>query len=346
MGEESESTLQPKGKRRGAGLPWALAEEFEAEIKTELRTKGNLGMDAQAMLTHDARNLLTALELYCDLLDEPGVLSRPFRHYAEELRLVTGASRRLIDRISACGHSESGVGSAVGAALANVPSTSAILASRWPRMEGLIAEAKESEVPVSLGNRHSGFKPGQPIVSLAHELDANLSLLSALAGPGISVAVSRDGGQVPIQMNSDDLTRVLLNLVKNAAEAMPSGGHIQIHLEQLDDSVYLSVADTGDGIDEDALEAVFVSGVSTHRLHDAKGEANGTLWESEHRGLGLAIVQSLTTQAGGMVWASNRTGFSETELLSKQTELWGGAGGRTGTVISMMFPVVTTLDSE
>jgi signal transduction histidine kinase len=50
-------------------------------------------------LAHDAGNLFGALGLYCDLLALPGVLREEHRHYAEELRLLSGRSRKLIDRL-------------------------------------------------------------------------------------------------------------------------------------------------------------------------------------------------------------------------------------------------------
>ena len=52
-------------------------------------------------VAHDARNMVTALGLYCDLLEEPGVLATPFMHYGHELRLVAAASRRLVEKIVA-----------------------------------------------------------------------------------------------------------------------------------------------------------------------------------------------------------------------------------------------------
>jgi len=38
-------------------------------------------------------NMVAALGLYCDLLEEPGVFSEPFRHYGSELKMVASASR-------------------------------------------------------------------------------------------------------------------------------------------------------------------------------------------------------------------------------------------------------------
>src|ERR1017187_4037972 len=57
--------------------------------------------ESLADVAHDARNMVTALDLYCDLLKEPGVLAAPFAHYAGELKLVAAASRRLVEKLVA-----------------------------------------------------------------------------------------------------------------------------------------------------------------------------------------------------------------------------------------------------
>ena len=52
-----------------------------------------------AALAHDASNLLSALGLYSDLLNVPGVLDDLHHHYAEELKLIAARSQTLIDRL-------------------------------------------------------------------------------------------------------------------------------------------------------------------------------------------------------------------------------------------------------
>lgn len=56
--------------------------------------------ESLAELAHDARNMVTALGLYCDLLDEPGVLAPAHRHYSSEVRLLAEASRCLVEKLS------------------------------------------------------------------------------------------------------------------------------------------------------------------------------------------------------------------------------------------------------
>src|ERR1700679_3681800 len=52
-------------------------------------------------LAHDAGNLLSALALYSDLLSVPGVLRPEHQHYADELRLISDRSSKLIQRLLA-----------------------------------------------------------------------------------------------------------------------------------------------------------------------------------------------------------------------------------------------------
>jgi hypothetical protein len=56
-----------------------------------------------AEVAHDARNLVTALGLYCELLQEPGVLATPYLHYGKELGMLAAASRSLADKLAALG---------------------------------------------------------------------------------------------------------------------------------------------------------------------------------------------------------------------------------------------------
>src|ERR1035437_10404747 len=68
-------------------MGWGGAERTRVEAVVE--TLANLRSEGEslAQVAHDARNIVTALGLYCDLLEEPGVLGAPFRHYGRELRL-------------------------------------------------------------------------------------------------------------------------------------------------------------------------------------------------------------------------------------------------------------------
>jgi signal transduction histidine kinase len=278
-------------------------------VERIVETLATLGSQAEglAAVAHDARNMVAALGLYCDLLEEPGVLAPPFAHYGQELRLVAAASRRLVEKLVVLdahpadttaklfdrpteGHRSPGCGP-IGSG------SEAAFAARDAQF------AHRTESPAW----RSDLLPAMPVANLAAELLANRNLLSALAGPAIILTVEATGGAQPVRLTAEDLTRVLVNLVKNAAEAMPEGGRIAIRLAErpagkgASASVVLSVTDNGPGISSEALETIFTCGYTTRN-----NQTGGETWPLRHRGLGLAITRSIIEAAGGRIRARNQ----------------------------------------
>src|SRR5207245_3063977 len=100
------------------------------------------------------------------------------------------------------------------------------------------------------------------------------------------LAVLELGPELPvIQMSRDHLTQVLLNLVKNAQEAMPTGGTLCIKTAPWLGGVTISVLDEGVGIPENHLNLVFEPFFSTKQ--DGAG-----------RGLGLWVPSTLIAGSG------------------------------------------------
>jgi len=263
--------------------------------------------ESLAEVAHDARNMVTALGLYCDLLEEPGVLTAPYMHYGNELRLVASASRRLVEKLVSL---ESGI-YPMDLANRTVQSGSEL----WP-VKTAASKSPHPMKPSGNGtirqfgeqDRRADLLPSAPISNLASELLSNRNLLSALAGPAIGLTMDANGGPRPVRLTGEELTRVLVNLVKNSTEAMPEGGRIHIALRQRPaaagaaECLVLTVEDNGPGIAQESLERIFVSGYTTRG--DQQRENGG--WPLAHRGLGLAITRSIIEAAGGRIWASNR----------------------------------------
>ena len=298
-------------------------------------------------LIHDARNMVSALELYCDLLEEPGVLSAPYRHVAGELRRVGAANRRLLEGLSRLDPlvdfqaDSRAFPSSAGRAYSALAST-ARLRSRWQAdslSTSLSTVPEPSEVlagPVSLARSASRqvFSTGRGVENLAEELHANRNLLAAMAGHAVTLGTTICGGAHPVAMTGDDLTRVLVNLVRNAAEAMTGGGHLQIALEEGAEYMTLSFTDNGPGIPKDALESIFSPGYSTQLGFVLERDAEVNAWPRQHRGLGLSIVRSLVAAAGGAVWAANRMVDSGSDRVP--------LGSTHGAVILIEFPLPRT----
>ena len=267
----------------------AERKRLEQVVQT-LANAGNRG-ETVAEVAHDARNMVTALGLYCDLLEEPGVLASPFTRYGSELRLVADASRRLVEKLVAIDTNHENV--------RNARTNTSHGNNRIDRRkQGAIGKEWVTDWDP---------KPSAPIVSMAVELLANHNLLAALAGSSIILTVDADGGARPVWMTSEDLTRVLVNLVRNASDAMPSGGRIQMELRDLPpcagamDALLLTVEDNGPGIADPDLQTVFESGFTTRGKDAAAGSS-----AASHRGLGLAITRSIVEAAGGRILAGNR----------------------------------------
>jgi len=232
-----------------------------------------------AELTHDARNMVTALSLYCDLLEEPGILGASHRHYASELRLVAEGSRRLVEKLALLdGEAEPG------------PALPDAAHSRQGR---LFAEIADSGMPGSA-------EPGD-IEDLSEELLASRNLLGAIAGPSVRVTANAQGGAWPVAMTGENLIRALVNLVRNSAESMAGPGAIDLTLDDRRDaagvvrSVILGVEDSGPGMAAEVLNRVFEPGFTTR-----------TATAGRRRGLGLSITRSIVEAAGGRIQAGNR----------------------------------------
>ncbi|WP_348630121.1 ATP-binding protein [Mesorhizobium sp. M7A.F.Ca.US.006.01.1.1] len=118
-----------------------------------------------------------------------------------------------------------------------------------------------------------------------------------------------------VMIDESQIELALLNLCVNASDAMPDGGTIIIsaRMEQVGESngaglapghyVCLSVADSGEGMDEETLAR------ATEPFFTTKGVGKGT-------GLGLSMVHGMTEQMGGCLVLKSSRGTGTT------AELW------------------------
>jgi len=114
-----------------------------------------------------------------------------------------------------------------------------------------------------------------------------------------ALVVERRYAEPAVQAIADPhlLRPVLLNLMRNAAQAMPTGGTLTVGVERGVDGTRVTVADTGPGIPAGAEADIFRPFFTTR--------AKGT-------GLGLAVVQELVGAMGGTLAVASEPGRGAT----------------------------------
>ena len=131
-------------------------------------------------------------------------------------------------------------------------------------------------------------------VSIWRLLDElNQQSLRLLPGRNIQFAKQiRYDGNVSVDLTR--FIRVLCNLIKNAREAMPSGGILTIGTDLVEEQVVIRISDTGVGIPPELLPRIFEPFVTY-------GKAHGT-------GLGMAIAKTVVTAHNGTISVSSVKG--------------------------------------
>jgi Signal transduction histidine kinase regulating C4-dicarboxylate transport system len=74
---------------------------------------------------------------------------------------------------------------------------------------------------------------------------------------GVSVELELDNQLSKILADSEKLKQVFVNIIVNAAEAMPTGGKLEIITKETDNMVTISFSDSGEGIPSDETSRIF-----------------------------------------------------------------------------------------
>jgi signal transduction histidine kinase/CheY-like chemotaxis protein len=159
------------------------------------------------------------------------------------------------------------------------------------------------------------------VVSIFRIVSDLQDTIGSLLPDSIELAVRLESPEAYAEIDRDGLEHILLQLVVNARDAMPSGGHLSIEVKTVEEAtqsvavteprknspyVVVQISDTGKGMNLDTQARMFDPFFSTK-------EANA--------GLGLTAVYGIVKQNGGAVEVNSRPGQ--------------------GTVVRVSFPAVT-----
>ena len=129
--------------------------------------------------------------------------------------------------------------------------------------------------------------------------------IRGFALPPGTVSYSIDGIIPPVKVDPTQMGRVIINLIKNAMEAMDDQPfpHIFIAIRQLNEEfVTVEIADNGSGIPTEDLDKIWIT------FHTSKAKIGGT-------GLGLPACLQSMERMGGKISLTSEVGLGSTFTL-------------------------------
>jgi len=130
------------------------------------------------------------------------------------------------------------------------------------------------------------------------------------AAAGVEVSIEHESDDVTAEIDEDQITQVLNNLVSNSMAAMPDGGSMTIHTDGSEDEIRFAVSDTGVGISDQNLKRVFEPFFTTKKA-------------GEGTGLGLSVTYGIVKMHRGDIRVTSNADASR---------------GPTGTTFTVTLP--------
>lgn len=130
------------------------------------------------------------------------------------------------------------------------------------------------------------------VVQLFHTVE-NCDITSDMGGKS----------EVIVMADKEQMTRVFVNIIKNATQAIPEGvrGKIHVSLEVPGDKLIVRIADNGCGIPDEIREKLFTPNFTT---------------KSSGSGLGLAMVKNMVINAKGDITFESEVGKGTTFIIT------------------------------
>jgi signal transduction histidine kinase len=141
-------------------------------------------------------------------------------------------------------------------------------------------------------------KSERAAVSLPAFLEEKLKFVQPLLDQKhVDLSRTLDPALPAVQVDREQLWEAILNLISNALDAMPEGGHLTVSAQKQGAQAVVSVSDNGRGMTEEEARHLFVPFFTT---------------KSDGTGLGLAYTQRVVNEHGGKIECASMRGKGST----------------------------------
>jgi PAS domain S-box-containing protein len=243
------------------------------------------------------------------------------RKKAEETLERTREALVQSQKMEAIGHLTGGVAHDFNNLLMAIQGSLELMKRRLPSSESQMHQFIDNALQgaqrgAALTQRMLAFARRQELklqtVNVTELINGMTELLQRSLGAAIQIESHFSLGLPKVSADANQLELAILNLSKNASDAMPNGGAIVISARERSVQnepglkpgryVCLAVKDTGTGMDEQTLRR------ATEPFYTTKGVGKGT-------GLGLPMVLGMTQQSGGKLYLKSKPGEGTTAEL-------------------------------
>ncbi len=162
----------------------------------------------------------------------------------------------------------------------------------------VIEEVDRLERMVDEFHQFARMPPPERQLSNLNQVVQNVVNLYAKSVKNIQMKANLAPNLPPLSLDAEQITQALGNLIKNAIEAMPDGGRLNISTQLVnEEKIQIKIQDTGIGMGPETLSQIFAPYYTT--------KAAGT-------GLGMAIVQRIVTDHDGEIFVESEEGVGTT----------------------------------
>ncbi len=162
----------------------------------------------------------------------------------------------------------------------------------------VIEEVERLQRLVDEFDQFARMPPPKRELSDFNQIVQNVVSLYAESVENIQIQANLSSDLLPLSLDSEQITQALGNLIKNAIEAMPNGGTLNVSAQSVSETkIQIQIRDTGIGMSPETLAQIFEPYYTT--------KDTGT-------GLGMAIVQRIITDHDGEIFVESEEGVGTT----------------------------------